>query len=88
MSERTSATFRFYEELNDFLPDERRKVEFTLPIDRARSVKDAIESAGVPHPEVDLILVDGVSVDFGHVLRGGERVAVYPMFERLEIALV
>jgi uncharacterized protein len=86
MSKRTSATFRFYEELNDFLPAERRKVEFALPIDRARSVKDAIESAGVPHPEVDLILVDGVSVGFGHILRGGERVAVYPMFERLEIA--
>jgi uncharacterized protein with PIN domain len=86
MSDRRNATFRFYEELNDFLPAERRKVEFALPIDRARSVKDAIESAGVPHPEVDLILVDGVSVDFGHLLRGGERVAVYPMFERLEIA--
>jgi uncharacterized protein with PIN domain len=35
---------------------------------------------------VDLILVDGASVDFGHVLRGGERVAVYPMFERLDVA--
>ena len=88
MSERTSATFRFYEELNNFLPEERRKVEFALPIDRARSVKDAIESAGVPHPEVDLILVDGASVGFGHVLRGGERVAVYPMFERLDIGPV
>ena len=59
-----------------------------VAIDRARSVKDAIESVGVPHPEVDLILVDGVSVDFTHVLRGGERVAVYPMFEALDIAPV
>ena len=81
-----SARFRFYEELNDFLPEARRRRDFDIPIDRARSVKDAIESAGVPHPEVDLILVDGVSVRFGHVLRGGERVAVYPTFERLDIA--
>ena len=85
---RSSATFRFYEELNDFLPEARRKLEFPVEIDRARSVKDAIESCGVPHPEVDLILVDGLSVDFTHLLRGGERVAVYPMFESLDISPV
>src|SRR2546423_4739318 len=88
MAQRTSAEFRFYEELNDFLPEERRKHAFSIEIDRARSVKDAIESVGVPHPEVDLIVVDGVSVDFTHVLRGGERVAVYPMFESIDISPV
>lgn len=80
-----SAEFRFYEELNDFLAPEARRAAFPVAIDRARSVKDAIESVGVPHTEVDLILVDGASVGFGHVLRGGERVAVYPVFERLDI---
>src|SRR5205085_4125837 len=88
MAERTFAEFRFYEELNDFLPEERRRISFPVEIDRARSVKDAIESVGVPHTEVDLIVVDGVSVDFAHVLRGGERVAVYPVFERLDISPV
>lgn len=83
---RPAATFRFYEELNDFLPAERRKRDFAVEVDRARSVKDAIESVGVPHTEVDLILVDGLSVDFRHLLRGGERVAVYPMFESLDIS--
>ncbi len=82
------AEFRFYEELNDFLAPELRKTAFQVPIDRGRSVKDAIESAGVPHTEVDLVLVDGASVAFGHVLHGGERVAVYPVFERLDIAPV
>ena len=86
MTPRASAEFRFYEELNDFLPEERRKRDFTVEIDRARSVKDAIESVGVPHTEVDLILVDGRSVGFEHLLRGGERVAIYPMFEALDIA--
>jgi len=81
-----SAEFRFYEELNDFLAPERRKNVFQVPIDRGRSVKDAIESVGVPHTEVDLVLVDGASVAFGHVLRGGERVAVYPVFERARFA--
>jgi uncharacterized protein with PIN domain len=88
MDPRPSAQFRFYEELNDFLPEARRKREFAVEIDRARSVKDAIESVGVPHTEIDLILVDGESVDFSHLLRGGERVAVYPMFESLDIAAV
>jgi hypothetical protein len=85
-SGRPTCEFRFYEELNDFLPEERRKRAFPIEVDRARSVKDAIESAGVPHPEVDLILVDGRSVDFAHLLRGGERVAVYPIFESLDIS--
>lgn len=80
------AEFRFYEELNDFLARELRKTSFRVAIDRARSVKDAIESTGVPHTEVDLVLVNGRSVAFDHVLRGGERVAVYPVFERLDIS--
>jgi len=88
VAERFRSVFRFYEELNDFLPPERRKRDFELEVDRARSVKDAIESAGVPHTEVDLIVVDGRSVDFAHLLRGGERVAVYPMFESLDISPV
>jgi hypothetical protein len=64
MPERASAQLRFYEELNDFLAPQRRKRDIEVSIDRSRSVKDAIESLGVPHPEVDLILVDGRSVDF------------------------
>jgi len=88
MGDRAAATLRFYEELNDFLPVEARKRDVAVEIDRARSVKDAIESLGVPHTEVDLIVVDGRSVDFAHLLRGGERVAVYPMFEALDITPV
>ncbi|MEV0946946.1 Mut7-C RNAse domain-containing protein [Rhodococcus sp. NPDC049939] len=77
--------FRFYEELNDFLPPIRRKQAFQHDFDGTPSVKDRIESLGVPHTEVDLILVDEVSVNFSHRLRGGERVAVYPVFERFDL---
>jgi len=86
MASRGIAIVRFYEELNDFLPPQARKRDIEVAVDRARSVKDAIESLGVPHTEIDLILVDGMSVDFAHLLRGGERVAIYPMFEALDIA--
>jgi uncharacterized protein with PIN domain len=40
----------------------------------------------VPHTEIDLILVDGQPVSFSRRLLGGERVAAYPVFERLDIA--
>lgn len=77
--------FRFYEELNDYLRPELRKRTLTRSITGTPSVKDAIEALGVPHTEIDLILVDGRSVRFDHKLRGGERVAVYPEFERFDI---
>jgi uncharacterized protein with PIN domain len=83
---RSHAEFRFYAELNDFLPPERRQIAFGYAFDGTPSVKDAIEAIGVPHPEVDLVLVDGVPADFARRLRGGERVAVYPGFARLDAA--
>ena len=79
------ATFRFYEELNDFLPKHRRKTDFQALFKEERSIKDMIESLGVPHTEVDLILVNGQSVDFFHILRDGDQVSVYPVFESFNI---
>lgn len=78
-------TLRFYEELNDFLPPEKRKGDYRVEIFGRPSVKDIIESQGVPHPEVDLILVDGESVSFTFRPVGGERIAVYPVFESFDI---
>ncbi|QGX40780.1 Mut7-C RNAse domain-containing protein [Permianibacter aggregans] len=77
--------FRFYEELNAFLPPEWRKKTLRYAFNGTPSVKDAIQALGVPKTEVDLILVDGQSVNFSYRLQGGERVAVYPVFESLEI---
>lgn len=79
---------RFYAELNDFLPAGRRQLAFRYRFDGTPAIKDAIEANGVPHTEVDVILVDGKSVDFSHRLTGDERVAVYPVFERFDIAEV
>ena len=80
------AWFRFYAELNDFLPPGRRGVAFAHEFHGGPSVKDAIESLGVPHTEIDLILADGASVDFAWTLRDGARVSVYPVFESIDIA--
>lgn len=76
-------TLRFYEELNDLLRQDQRKKDIVCEFPGKRSVKDAIESFGVPHTEVDLILVNGVSEGFGYLLKDGDRVSVYPVFESL-----
>ncbi len=80
------ATFRFYAELNDFLPRERRFRDIEYEFFGFPTVKDAIEALGVPHVEVDLIVVNGEPVDFSYHLRDGDRVAVYPVFESLDIS--
>ena len=73
-----TATFRFYEELNEFLAPARRGREFACPCARAATTKHMIEALGVPHTEVELVLLNGESVGF-------ERLAVYPKFEALDV---
>ncbi|MCS6937155.1 MAG: Mut7-C ubiquitin/RNAse domain-containing protein [Candidatus Bipolaricaulota bacterium] len=82
----STAVFRFYGELNDFLPPKHRQRDIEYSFGNAPAVKDAIEALGVPHTEVDLIVVNGQSVGFSHRLRDGDRVAVYPVFESLDIS--
>ena len=83
-----AARFRFYAELNDFLAPEDRARQLERRFDVPRSVKDFIESFGVPHTEVDLVLVNGEPVDFSRLVRDGDLVSVYPVFESFDIANV
>jgi len=79
---------RFYAELGDFLAPGQRGREFQHACPAGNAVKDLIEGLGVPHTEVDLVLVNGRPVDFSHKLRDGDRVSVYPVFEALDISTV
>ena len=80
-----TATFRFYEELNDFLAPEQRGHEFACHCARAATTKHMIEALGVPHTEVELVLVNAESVGFERVLADGDRIAVYPKFESFDV---
>jgi uncharacterized protein len=82
------AEFRYYAELNDFLPPRHRFATVMRRFDREASVKDWIEAAGVPHTEVDLVIVNGEPVDFTYRVRNGDRIAVYPVFEALDISSI
>jgi hypothetical protein len=77
---------RFYEELNDFLAPGLRKTDITHDFERRTSVKDMIESFGVPHTEVEIILVNGHSVDFSCIVQDGDYISVYPVFESLDVS--
>ena len=77
---------RFYQELGDFLAPHRRGREFELTVTDGTTTKALVEHCGVPHGEVDLLLVDGESVDFGYKLRDGQRASVYPVFESFDIS--
>lgn len=76
-----NAYFRFYDELNDFLPSRQRETTITHRFDWRASIKDMIESLGVPHAEVDVILVNDEAVDFSHIVVDGDDVHVYPRSE-------
>lgn len=81
-----SARFRFYAELNEFLSPEQRRREFCVPCAQAATTKHMIEALGVPHTEVELILVDGQAAGFDRRLRSGERVSVYPHFATFDVS--
>jgi uncharacterized protein with PIN domain len=76
---------RFYAELNDFLPPALRSVDIDHEFQRRASIKDMIEAFGVPHTEVEVILVNGRAVDFSYIVQDGDRISVYPVFESVDI---
>lgn len=82
-----AVSFRFYAELNDFLPPARRQRRFIHRCAQDATIKNAIESLGVPHTEVELVLVDGEAVDFPERVRDGDEISVYPAFVALAPAI-
>ena len=57
---------KFHDDLTFFLRPKTRSEVIERHLGEKTSVKDVIESCGVPHPEVDLILVNGEPVDFSY----------------------
>ncbi|MEB3983581.1 hypothetical protein OQ968_20220 [Mycobacterium sp. 663a-19] len=76
---------RAYAELNDFLAAELRGATVRRPFRPHQTVKDVLEAMGIPHTEIDLILVNGDPADFDHRPASGDRIAAYPMFEALDV---
>jgi uncharacterized protein len=73
-----TARFKFHATLNDFLELHRRDTWIDYSFVESPAVKDAIEAMGVPHPEVNAIVVNSSAVDFTYKLQSGDEVEVYP----------
>lgn len=84
---RVTVVLRLYGELNRHLPPGRCRC-FEQVIDAGRCVGELLARLGVPVAAVDLVLVNGQSVDFHQSLADGDRVSVYPAFQALDIGPV
>jgi len=57
------------------------KIENTIvyPLFRRASIKDILESLGVPHTEVGKIIIDGVEQGFEKIAENGEHFEIHPL---------
>ncbi|RMF80852.1 MAG: twitching motility protein PilT [Chloroflexi bacterium] len=79
------ATFHFHGELNFFLPRRHKHNPIEHPFDWRGSIKDMIESLGVPHAEIEWLVVNGVSVDFDYIMQDQDVVDVYAFPDEIDI---
>ena len=79
---------RVYEELNDYLPEERKKRTFAVRCTDETAIAEILKSAGIRLEDVDLILLDGEPAGAEQIPSDGSRVSVYPVFESIDIGKV
>jgi uncharacterized protein with PIN domain len=84
VSEGRTVSIQFYAELNDFIPRERRGTAFEVYLNGPTSVKDLIESQGVPHTEIGSILINNHPVDFSSLVNDGDSVSVYAETDKVD----
>lgn len=69
---------RFYGELNDLVSRERRQTDIPLEVHSGTTIKDAIESMGVPHCEISLIQVNSEPAGLNNTVENDSLVSVFP----------
>lgn len=77
---------RCYAELNDFLTADRRQRTIEVHLNAPAPVRHLIVNLGIPPSEVELVMINGSSKGLDAGLGDGDRVALYPMFESLDIS--
>ena len=78
-------TLAIHDQLNDFLPPSRRDIVIILKINGSPSVKNLIESRGIPHPEIGQILVNNRPVEFSYKVNPGDSIEVFPASPQLDL---
>lgn len=76
----TAVTFTFCNYLNRMLTKEYAgQSSFTHHFDRKASIKDVIESLGIPHPIIGRLVVNKTEVGFDYILQDNDAVEVAPL---------
>ena len=78
MAEPFTVRLTFYGDLAFFLK-RRAGTVIQRELRERTAVKDVIESCGIPHPEIDLILIGNEPVGFEYLLERDADVSVYPI---------
>ncbi|MCX8057647.1 MAG: Mut7-C ubiquitin/RNAse domain-containing protein [Ignavibacteria bacterium] len=71
---------KFHDELKKFLKKKSNGFIKHIFIDQT-TVKDLIEAFGIPHTEVEVILVNKESVDFNYKIKDGDKIEVFPQYK-------
>lgn len=80
------ATFHFHGSLNFFLPRRQKHQPIKHRFAWKASVKDMVESLGVPHPEVELLTVNEQSVGWDYIVQVNDEIHVYPFEIQAQIS--
>jgi uncharacterized protein len=81
----SGVTFHFYDELNYFLPPNRQNTTFCHEFKGRVSIKDMIESLGIPHTEVWAITANGRPVDLTYLVKEGAQIEVYGFSSKIPL---
>jgi uncharacterized protein len=84
---RDHAFVHCHAELNDFLPRGQRHTTIAAPCAGHESVKNLVESLGVPHTEIAALLVNGAPVDFSYQVQPGDRIEAFPISVEVPLGL-
>lgn len=76
------ADFLFHDNLNDFLRPREKNTWIRYPFSGSPAVKDAIEAIGIPHSEVDVILINKTAAELLQPLQPQQQVEVFPALPR------
>ena len=86
MNETTSITLRAYGSLRDLLPSSASGSDFlNHSFSRKASIKDVIESLGIPHTEIADLIVNGGSQTFDYIVKDSDRIEIQPFTPPVDV---
>lgn len=80
--------FTFHQDFNIFLDKVNRNQTYTYFFEENSTVKDSIEVQGVPHTEVEWVLVNKQSVNFSYRLQNEDVVEVFSYHAGLQMPCI